>query len=510
MGKKIPEVMAAERDKFIAGAREKGFDAHTARDVFNLIEPFAGYAFNKAHSISYAMIAYWTAYFRANYPTEYFAALLNACSGNSDKLAECGREARRNGIEILLPDVNRSLEQFSIEKKDDGETAIRYGLAMVNNVGTAAVGPIVAAREEGGAFSSLEDFCRRVDFQALNSLSLESLVKVGALDGIGQRGSLIQAVNRIMSVGQRQTQLRKSGQTSMFDMFREATPAPMPEIELPPSEDISPREQSAWERELLGIEFNESDFTRHIQAASGQFVVFANELNADSVGKSVKALGQVADVRERTTRRGDAFLAMSLRLLDGGIELVAWPNVLENTKGLWEEGKYVVASGEVREWQGRMSISVEQASEYKLPTSPETDETNGLVVPQERPAPSRERPEMQKPKPAETAYASAQDNAANGVREEPAPSYGTANEVTVRLRESGHLAEDRHRLEDVVRVMLEYQGQATVMLEVDTDGQLVKMEAPFVKVDPCEELESRLAELVGAGNVALPASRGNG
>ena len=143
MGKKNPEVMQQEKEKFLEGATGKGFSQDLAEEVFQLIEPFAGYAFNKAHSVSYAMIAYWTAYFKANYPEEYMAAVMNAHSGQTDKIAIDVAECLRLGIRVLLPDVNRSDPQFSIEECDDGRSAIRFGLASVKNVGSMAVSPLV-------------------------------------------------------------------------------------------------------------------------------------------------------------------------------------------------------------------------------------------------------------------------------------------------------------------------------------------------------------------------------
>ena len=516
MGKKIPEVMAAERDKFIAGSQQKGYSAGLATRIFDLIEPFAGYAFNKAHSISYAMIAYWTAYFRANYPTEYFAALLNAATGNAEKVGDCVREARRNRIDVLLPDVNHSTATFAIEHAADGRTAIRFGLAAVKNVGQAAVAPIVKAREDGGPYKSLEDFCRRVDFRALNSLAMESLIKVGALDRFGQRGGLVEASERIVTLGQRQTRLRESGQTSMFDLFGQNSPVPMPEIEIPDTDDVSDRERTKWEKEMLGVELTESNFTREMYAKADQFAVFAADLTADKAGQTVHALGQVADVRSRTTRQGRQFLAMSLQLLDGGVELVVWPNVLETTGSLWHEGTYLTVQGQVREWDGRVSISVEEAREYFPDGTDEPDRSRGIAGPV---AKYDAAPQFDTPAPATT-------NGANGVAESPqayvadetdavpvakpaeqasAPAPNDQAGVSVRITESGQFMEDRGTLEDVVKLLLNHQGHTPVFLEVATNGDVVKLEMPFAKVEPCDELRDKLAELVGPENVAVPS-----
>ncbi|MEE9203266.1 MAG: DNA polymerase III subunit alpha, partial [Dehalococcoidia bacterium] len=202
MGKKIPEVMRQERQSFLRGAKKKGFPQGVAAEVFQLIEPFAGYAFNKAHSVSYALIAYQTAYCKANYPVEYMTAMLNTNLDNQAKVGSAVTECQRMEIKVLPPDVRRSGVEFSIE-----EGGIRFGLAAVKNVGVSAVEPIVQARGEGDEFTSVEDFCQRVDLRQVNKRALESLIKVGALDGLGHRLGLLHSLDRIMALSQEQQRL---------------------------------------------------------------------------------------------------------------------------------------------------------------------------------------------------------------------------------------------------------------------------------------------------------------
>ncbi|MEX0761459.1 MAG: DNA polymerase III subunit alpha [Dehalococcoidia bacterium] len=552
MGKKIAEVMAAEREKFVAGAQEKGYTEELANTIFKLIEPFAGYAFNKAHSVSYAMIAYWTAYFKANYPMEYFAAMLDSASGNPEKVGACIREAQRKNIRVLPPSLNRSGAGFTIEPVEDAVGGIRFGLAAVKNVGAGAVAPIIEAREAAGEFESLEDICRRIDSRSLNRRTLESLIKAGALDDFGPRGSLLEAVDRIISTIQRQTKLRDSGQTSMFDMFGESVPAPMPDIEISGVDDTSEQERIIWEKDLLGVELTQSSFTREMYAQAENFLVFASEVTAERAGQKVVALGQVIGVRELNTRKGDRFLAMSLGLLDGEIELVVWPNVLENTGGLWEEGRFLAVTGQVRERDGRVSISVDQAREYHVPgqegASSHAEAEHAGEVPrtgQAVPAPTaaatpvvqafREKPVEIEPEVDDEAVSGFDPPGSNateenddltsvpGVSGQSSPQDGSpgtathnangngpalngADGVVIRVKETGHLAEDRYRLEDLVRLLLEFRGPESVTLEVATGGRIVKLDMSFVSVQPCTELESRLAAIVGPENVSVPVA----
>ncbi|MCK4963449.1 MAG: DNA polymerase III subunit alpha, partial [Dehalococcoidia bacterium] len=230
MGKKISKVMKQERKNFIAGATERGFSEELAREVFELIEPFAGYAFNKAHSVSYAMIAYHTAYFKANYPAEFMSALLNIDIGQPEKIHAAVSDCNRLGIPILPPDINKSEATFVIEPQN-GKEGIRFGLGAIKNVGFGAIEPLIAARADG-EFESIADFCRRADLGALNKRALESLIKVGALDALGNRGALLASIDRILSLAQREKQLRETGQATMFDLWGESVPVPLPDLEL--------------------------------------------------------------------------------------------------------------------------------------------------------------------------------------------------------------------------------------------------------------------------------------
>ncbi|MES4792189.1 MAG: DNA polymerase III subunit alpha, partial [Chloroflexota bacterium] len=188
MGKKKAEIMAEERGRFIAGAVAKGYREEDARAVFDLIEPFAGYAFNKAHSWCYGHIAYQTAYLKANYPVQYMTALLQLAKNAPDthaRIAAAVAECSKLGIEVLPPDVNASQENFAVERRPDGSMAIRFGLGVIKNVGSAAVEGIIAARETGGPYRTIEDFCRRAELSAANSRALEHLAKAGAFDLLG-------------------------------------------------------------------------------------------------------------------------------------------------------------------------------------------------------------------------------------------------------------------------------------------------------------------------------------
>ncbi len=542
MGKKIAAVMDAEHETFVAGALKKGYTKEQADIVFDLMVPFAGYGFNKAHAVSYAYIAYWTAYFKANHPTEFLAAVLDSASGNPEKVGDAIREATRIGITVEPPNINHSRSGFTIERDSDGNDAIRFGLAAIKNVGASAIDPIVEAREASGPFKDIEDICRRVDSRSLNRRTLESLIRVGAFDPFGGRGNLLESVDRIIAAVQRQSKLRESGQTSMFDMLGESVPIPMIEIGITDGDDTTDQERVIWERDLLGVELTQSPFTREMRQQPANIVVYAAEITADITGQKRAALGQVNDIRELTTKRGEKFLSLNLTLLDGNIEIVVWPNILEQNPSLWQNGSFVSITGEVRERMGRVSISVEEAHEYQLKAEGQVE--SDAEAGKNKPAPiirtgfneaSEPRPVLNDP--AQPTRTESVQNIANGARGSESnrqtpvnnPINSTQKEATlaiesttptrisldgdvtgqaasdngpmlVRVKETGDAADDRYRLEDIVSLFLEFPGKDPAALEIETGNKIVRLDMPF-SVQAGAQLTGRLHELLGNGTV---------
>ena len=535
MGKKIPSVMEAEHEKFNAGALKKGYSKEQADTVFELMAPFAGYGFNKAHAVSYAYIAYWTAYFKANYSTEYIAAVLDSASGNPEKVGEAIREATRLNISVKPPSINHSGSGFTIETDKDGNDIIRFGLAAVKNVGASAVDPIVEVREAGGPFRDLEDICRRVDSKSLNRRTLESLIRVGAFDEFGGRGNLLESIDRIILTIQRQTKLRESGQTSMFDMLGESVPAPMVQLEISTDDDTTDQERVIWERDLLGVELTQSPFTREMRQQPNNIIVFSSDITVDLAGQKRAALGQVNNVRELNTRRGDKFLSLNLTLLDGDIELVVWPNILEQVPDLWQNGNFVSVTGEVRERMGRVSISVETAHEYQLKAEGQAEQESESAKYEPAPITRAGFNEASQPRailndPIQIMHTSPKVDQADrlplgtdGITDSSTSKPGgekTPEEITtnlptntetddnathnghflVHVKETGDIADDRYRLEDLMRLFVEFDGSDPVILEIDTGKKVVRLNMPF-KVRSGTKLTNRLNELLGTETV---------
>ena len=365
MGKKIAALMEEERENFVAGARQLNYAESDAKAVFDLIEPFAGYAFNKAHSVSYAVVAYWTAYFKANYTVEFMTCVLNAYQAH-DRVGSAVAECQRLGIAVLPPDVNRSGVEFTVDKAADGKPAVRFGLASIKNVGESAVAELVAERDDHGPFSSLEEFCKRAGEDAANKRVIESIVKAGALDAFGPRGRLAASADNIVRLMQREARLRDSGQSTMFDIFGAETPTPLGDIELIDAPEPSLRELVSWERELIGVALGRRILDP--QRAPAGAILSREELDACSDGEKVLLAGEVASARLATDKQGRQICFAGVEIFDGYVADVAvWSRVLEQTAHLWQEGALVQLRGALRRRGEEASVHCDEAVEYAAP-----------------------------------------------------------------------------------------------------------------------------------------------
>ncbi|MBM4404919.1 MAG: DNA polymerase III subunit alpha [Chloroflexi bacterium] len=362
MGKKIAALMQEQKSDFVKGAMTQGHTAQMAETVWNLIEPFAGYAFNKAHSISYALIAYWTAYFKANYPLESMTALLSCFQGATDKVATTITECRRLGIPVLTPDVNAGSAGFTIDESS-GKPGIRFGLAAIKNVGEAAVLPIIEERERGGPYKNVEDFARRAPLKSLNKRALESLIMVGALDGFGSREGLLASADRILSLAQQEARRKESGQSTMFDLFGASVPVPVPEIAVPgQGSEVPQQTRLQWQKELLGVYLDDHPLTKAV-ALLGPEITPCGNITIDLENKAVTIAGQVSAVRILQTKRDARSFAVATLEddLNGKVEVTVWPGTYEKTAHLWRDDMMLVVKGKVRSRNDRISVACDSA-----------------------------------------------------------------------------------------------------------------------------------------------------
>lgn len=321
MGKKKPEAIAKMRESFVKGAKERQIDAKTAGSIFDLMENFAGYGFNKSHSAAYALIAYQTAYLKANHPVALLAALLTSIRTNSDKVSYYIQECRRLDFEILPPDVNESLTNFTVV----GQSRIRFGLGAVKNVGEGAVAAIIEARQAGSAIRSLDDFCQRVDLRQVNKRVVESLILCGAFDSLqARRSQLVAVLDDCMETAQanrRDQGAQANGQVSLFDLLDEPSTGYV-QRSLPNIPEYPPRELLAHEKEVLGFYVSGHPLEGSQDILAGRTNFSMDELSQCKDGDRVTLGGIVSGLKRGTTRRGDGKISFYIEDLGGSVEVV--------------------------------------------------------------------------------------------------------------------------------------------------------------------------------------------
>jgi DNA polymerase-3 subunit alpha len=362
MGKKKPEEMEKQKQTFLSGAAAKGVDPRIADQVFELMAYFAGYGFNRSHSAAYGWITYQTAYLKHHFPHEFMAGLMSCDADNVDNIVKYIAEARAMGLTVERPDINESLNDFTITPREgEGLSAkvIRFGLGAVKGVGTNAVDAIIEARATEGKFESLFEVCRRVDTQKCNRRVLEQLIKAGALDGLDggrHRAQLLGALDGALERGASEQRDRRSGQTSLFGLLasvepiRPASGTPAlggesyPEIEV-----WSPKQLLAFEKEALGfyvsghpLDRYRGDLQRYASATTSDFPAGRKGVGDAAIG------GIVSQYREMITKKGDKMARFMLEDAEGTLEVIAFPKTFEKVRHVLVSDEPILCSGAVK------------------------------------------------------------------------------------------------------------------------------------------------------------------
>jgi len=519
MGKKIASVMLAEREQFVEGAVGQGYERRLAEELFDLIEPFAGYAFNKAHAFSYGVIAYQTAYLKAHYPVEYMAAVLKAAQGSHERIAAAIGECTRLGIAILPPDVNRSRAFFAVEQQLDGTPAIRYGLAQIKNVGQGAVEVLIAERDSGGEFASLEDFARRINPRDLNRRALESLAKAGALDSLEDRGAIVGGLDRILGLAQQEQRLRETGQTSMFDMFGTEVDTPLPGLELQPM--ATPRQEIlGWEKELLGTYVSDHPFKHAATVLSAILTAQTSDLTVELAGSDAVVAGTITSVRRLTTKQGKPFAAVAIEDLGGATELTVWPDGYERFRALLIEGNIVIAKVNVRNRGDRLTHAVDELAAFDVDSGQPLDFDPGRFLPKRARVAAPVAGDDSAPTPPSPPPPSGGPNGGPGggrpplralespaayeaAPPEPRETIERAEErvgpprLQVFLEETTDEGADRRRIQRICATLGRYPGDRNVELAIRTlDGRTRRLLLPTA-VESCEQLTRDVQGLLG-------------
>ena len=342
MGKKKPEEMEKLRLKFIDGAKHKHIPDKKAEKLYELIQKFAGYGFNKSHAAAYAVLCYQTAYLKSHYPTEFMAALMTTDMGNTDKIMGYFTECRDLGIKVLGPDVNASQKNFAVV---DG--AIRFGLAAIKNVGEGAVESIVAIRNESGPFFSFFEFCRRVDLHKVNKRMLEGLIKAGAFDSTGARRAQLMAVlDQAIEDGAAAQRERELGQTNIFGEELSGHDAPVASP-LPPVPEWDQTQRLKYERELTGFYISAHPLSRYETTLGALSTATTAGLPDCADGKEVKLCGIIASVKSMLTKKGDRMAYVTLEDLQGTAEVIVFPDLFKTAGDLVAPEQLVRITGTI-------------------------------------------------------------------------------------------------------------------------------------------------------------------
>jgi len=467
VGKKKKKALLEHRVGFVSGAVEhSGLSRETAETIFDDIEYFARYGFNKSHAADYAVLTCQTAYLKAKYPVEYMTALLSVERHNTEKVGLLIAECHRMGIKVLPPDINHSGLDFTIEEQPNGAVAIRFGMGAIKNVGEGPVEVILAARQDKGAFRDLDDFCRRVDLRQVNRRALESLIKVGVLRSFGTRSQLLPITDRIVGLSAGLHRARDVGQLSLFGeatgVHLAAEESLLPSLSQTP--EVAQKEILAWEKDLIGVYISEHPLTQTQVKLQDIVTARAGALDEETSGQQVVVAGMVQRVRRHTTKKGDEMAFVTLEDLQGVCDVVVFPRVWKQTKHLWQPERILVVSGKVD--AGRR------------------DEPNLLC-----------------------SWAKTPDEVAVAAAPTRARKTAPPRTVRVTLTRSGEQTRDMQKLYQVHSLLAGNRGQDRFIIRLvgSTNGS-VELTFPNETTHYCPELARELAAIVGAEAVQLEES----
>jgi len=341
MGKKKAEEMAAQREKFMAGCRENKRPEKKANKIFSLMEKFSGYGFNKSHSAAYALVSYQTAYLKTHHPLEFFGALITSDMDNADKVLRYIHDCREKGIQVQPPDVNFSTKDFSIS-----DNQLVFGLGAIKNVGSGAIDSIIETRKQVGRFFSFKEFCESVDLRQVNKRVLESLIKSGACDSMGEtRGCKMHNLQTTMEMAQADQRDRQLGQSSMFDIFEEQ--AEKENIVREDVEEWDEQERLKKEKESIGFYITGHPLDRYAKD-----VAWFTDANSASISEavhdqSVSLAGIPLKVLPKTTRKGNKMAIVTLEDLQGSVEVILWPEIFSACESLLLNEEPLLVKGKV-------------------------------------------------------------------------------------------------------------------------------------------------------------------
>lgn len=483
IGKKQLETMAKMKVEFIDGAIENsGADPERMELFWKQLEDFAAYCFNKSHAACYGLIAYQTAYLKAHYPSAFMAAVMTSDYDNTDRLAVEISECRHIGIAVLPPDVNFSYHEFSVADSDNPRADIRFGIDAIKNVGKGAVEEILRARDDG-QFESLNDFISRVSSRVVNRKTWESLIKAGAMDAFGERGTLMHSLDIILALATKLQKERLSAQVDLFGNSDDPTSAiPLIQLQAPP-EPIQSHIFLQWERELLGLYLSHHPLEDYEQYLDEKTVSIA-DISPENDGMIAVIGGTIADLRQITTKNGQNMAFVKLEDRSGELELIIFPNLYKESAHIWQRDKVIMATGRIsaRDKNGTLMAEVkfmaDSAEIIDLNTAKDYEKQGAKL----------ELSSLQKGKRKSSAKTTANEKK-SGIKE---------TKLYIRVIDDSK----PELLMKIKSILDDSKGSSEVVLVLGEPTKKQALKLPF-SVSIEETLTRELAELVGATNVIV-------
>ena len=361
VGKKIKKLLDEQSERMIKGMVKNKIDKRTAQRIWEFFEPFARYGFNRSHATCYALIGYQTAYLKAHYTPEFMTALMNSEQNDVDRIAVLVAEARKEEIDVLPPDINESLENFTLIPP----AAIRFGLAAIKNVGHNVVEAIVRERKKNRSYKSIGDFLNRVESKDFNKKSLESLIKAGAFDGLGERSQLLANLEGMLNYSREIQKAKSNGQTNLFDSISSES-FNFFTLKTKEASEYEESEKAIWEKELLGIYVSEHPLDKHQSfLEKNTNITTIKALGLNRAGKKIQIAGIINTIKKFVTKTNKSMLFVELEDLTGKIEALVFPTVLDRDPTVWQEGKIVILSGRLSDKDDQLKILCNEAEELK-------------------------------------------------------------------------------------------------------------------------------------------------
>ena len=361
IGKKIKDLLMAQKEKFINGCKKNGIPEKTADKIWHWIEPFASYSFNRSHAAAYALISYQTAYLKAHYPLEFMSSLLTSDRADIERIGFLIQECKNMNVDVLPPDVNESFRYFSVNAKLG---KIRFGLAAIKNVGENVVEMIVEERKINGPYASMGNFMSRVPQKVVNKKSLESLIKAGAFDQFDERKKLLDNLDFLLEYSRDIQKNKTNGQKSLFDLGGKSAKAELSSLKLKDSTPAKQRDKLSWEKELLGLYISGHPLDGiDLTMRFWQKITSIKEISDRHNGRSVNICGTVSTIKKILTKSGKPMLFVSMEDKAGQIEVVTFPAILEKNSQAFVENKILMISGRVDFKDGMAKVICDTAEE---------------------------------------------------------------------------------------------------------------------------------------------------